>query len=135
MREELANLGAHAKPYALEIDRHDAIPFIFFVIGGSTLRAADACVVEGAVEPAVGLHRGRDQSVNLGGFRHVAAMELRLAAVAANHLDGLAAALLDNIRDKQARTFAGKNQRGGASNSGTPTGYNRAFAVKKLRHP
>jgi hypothetical protein len=120
--------------HALEVDRHDPVPFLFVVIRGLALRTADARVVKCAIEPPICLHRGCDQRLDLGGARDVTAKELRLAAFAANHLDSFATALLHYVRDDYARTLARKDLRGSTPDSGPASSYDRTLAVKKFSH-
>ncbi len=84
--------------------------------------------VGGAVEAAVSCPRLRDRRLDVGRLRHVGAHEHRLAAVAADQLDGLLAAVVGDVGDDDPGAGRGEGQRRRAAHAAGGAGDQRDLA-------
>jgi hypothetical protein len=83
-RQHRRNFVFHAEKYTLQIDVDEAIPGDFFFVGNGKPAGADAGIVEGDIQAAIGRNRA---------LHHGAA--IAFTANIAAHGDGLAAGVLD----------------------------------------
>ena len=97
----LAELALHAEEDPCEIDGEHPVPRFLVVLGEASALAADAGVVERAIQPAEPLDAPVDERLDLSGIGHVALYEERFGASLARQSDGFTAARLVDIGEEQ----------------------------------
>jgi hypothetical protein len=70
--------------------------------------AFNACVVAGAIEPAVCVHDDCDESSDVGSSRHVRSRKSSVSALLFYECNGFISAIAIHIRYKNFGTFLGK---------------------------
>src|SRR5262249_49773462 len=135
----MRDLLFHAKPHALQIDRDHAVegflgPIGRLLAGGLHLVRRDAGIVEGAVKPAIGRQRIVYHRAHILGARHIAGPRARRPAAGVDRRPGFRRRGRGEIRDRNARAFAGKGQGGRAADPATAAGYERDLSFDNPRH-
>src|SRR5271166_3471310 len=125
--QHLRYLVLHTQEHPGQVDCDDPCPILFAAISdidwlAVSHLALDTGVVKGAVQPAVSLDGPGDHGFDLLADRDIGFDEQRFAACILDHSYRLLATITVVIGDRDFRTFACEDDRGGAANSRTTPG-------------
>ncbi|MNH17804.1 hypothetical protein D3C79_774890 [compost metagenome] len=124
----------HAQPHALDVDAHDRVELRFAAFGQTALLDFDTGVVEGIVQPPIGLDSACQQLLHVGLTGDITSDEQCLTACRADQFDRGFAADSVEVCHHHLQTFSRKGQRRRPANTCCAPGDQGNLARKTHAH-
>ena len=129
--EHVLNLILHREEHAFQVDGDNLIERRFFNVSEQSSRGKDAGVIEGTVQPAVGLHRGSDKALDLLRVAHICLDKERSASFSLNRLNGFPAFRVHIANDNLGAVPCEEKGRG-AADTRAATGNDR-YLIREVK--